>query len=309
MAATYGDPLQEQRYKEWKRSMTRIVNVNPAMESRRLPSGSELMNETILRNLNEAGFSISRLERMIPHEASPQLWTIICQLYGIEISLDETGRLHFIDYDIPEPETKDALCVTNCEHGFVVRDIKDDNRFLCRECDERFPRHPSLMQIKPRVEEAQLEDGLDLFREGVYTFAEAMKKTRLSTDEFIKVVKKMFPPQEVGHFNTINADGSVESGPVLAPLRFLQRVSCPKEIDAFFSNPNITNTDIANIVRSRITFPDITHVDHIPEPENRLMVVYVHFVDNTIQRVEMDERDLIANGYRSLVPFQRGRHA
>lgn len=300
MSATYGDPLQEQRYKEWKRSMTRIVNVNPAMESRRLPSGSELMNETILRNLKEAGFSIDRLENMIPKKANPQPWTTIGQLYGVEIALDETGRFRFIDDDIPEPETKDALCVTSCEHGFVVRDIKDDNRFLCRECDERFPRHPSLMQINPRVEEAQLEDGLNLFREGVYTFAEAMKKTRLSTDEFIKVVKKMFPPKEVGHFNTINADGSVESGPVLAP----QRVSCPEEIDTFFGDPNITNTDIVNVVKSRITFPDITHVDHRPEPENRLMVVYVHFVDDTIQRVEMDERDLIANGYR----IQRGRH-
>lgn len=32
-----------------------------------------------------------------------------------------------------------------CDHGFVVRDIKSGQRFLCRECDQRFPSHPHNM--------------------------------------------------------------------------------------------------------------------------------------------------------------------
>ena len=30
----------------------------------------------------------------------------------------------------------------NCRHGFVVRDILGVNRFLCRECKERFTSYP-----------------------------------------------------------------------------------------------------------------------------------------------------------------------
>lgn len=29
-----------------------------------------------------------------------------------------------------------------CDHGFVVRSIVATNRFLCRECNERFARYP-----------------------------------------------------------------------------------------------------------------------------------------------------------------------
>jgi len=29
-----------------------------------------------------------------------------------------------------------------CKHGFIVRDIQGDTRFLCKECDKRFSRYP-----------------------------------------------------------------------------------------------------------------------------------------------------------------------
>lgn len=32
--------------------------------------------------------------------------------------------------------------MNDCRHGFVVRDIQGDQRFLCRECDKRFPHYP-----------------------------------------------------------------------------------------------------------------------------------------------------------------------
>lgn len=34
---------------------------------------------------------------------------------------------------------------TGCKHEFVARDPQGKNRFLCRQCYDRFPRHPDLM--------------------------------------------------------------------------------------------------------------------------------------------------------------------
>ena len=41
--------------------------------------------------------------------------------------------------------------MVNCAHGFVVHNVLGAHRFLCRECDGRFVRHPRVMVLKPRT--------------------------------------------------------------------------------------------------------------------------------------------------------------
>lgn len=36
--------------------------------------------------------------------------------------------------------------MTDCEHGFVVRAAQEEHRFQCKECDERFIRHPEIIR-------------------------------------------------------------------------------------------------------------------------------------------------------------------
>jgi len=61
----------------------------------------------------------------------------------------------------------------NCRHGFVVRDILGVNRFLCRECDERFRSYPrrAIRRIVPSEEcEIRIENTL----RDEYVYAEGM---------------------------------------------------------------------------------------------------------------------------------------
>ncbi len=38
-----------------------------------------------------------------------------------------------------------------CEHGYIVRASVDEYRYLCKECDERFERHPFAAVTPPAV--------------------------------------------------------------------------------------------------------------------------------------------------------------
>ena len=73
------------------------------------------------------------------------------------------------------------------------RDINGDNRFHCKECDERFPRHPSMMPKKTaKFENAPFSIAhalhntaiLTQFREGIVTFSEAAQATTFSLKSF-----------------------------------------------------------------------------------------------------------------------------
>jgi len=44
--------------------------------------------------------------------------------------------------------------MSKCEHGFVVRDVQGNNRFLCRECDERFLSYPQKQDPWDPIKEA-----------------------------------------------------------------------------------------------------------------------------------------------------------
>lgn len=80
--------------------------------------------------------------------------------------------------------------MSDCEHGFVVRDILGVNRFLCRECDERFRSYPrrAIRRIVPSEAcETRIENTLNdeyVYAEGVtmgaplvYTFPVIKKAT------------------------------------------------------------------------------------------------------------------------------------
>jgi len=44
--------------------------------------------------------------------------------------------------------------MNDCEHGYVVRSVADANRFLCKECNERFVRHPDIIRKKAELDAA-----------------------------------------------------------------------------------------------------------------------------------------------------------
>lgn len=45
-----------------------------------------------------------------------------------------------------------------CKHGFVVCHAKGENRYLCKECNERFVRHPFAAITPPAVLRQQEAD-------------------------------------------------------------------------------------------------------------------------------------------------------
>jgi len=51
--------------------------------------------------------------------------------------------------------------INDCEHTYIVRAAQGENRFLCKECDKRFIRHPEIIRKKAELDAAiaqELED-------------------------------------------------------------------------------------------------------------------------------------------------------
>ncbi len=164
MTTVNGDPELENAYNTWKENIMRVTQAHPSDESI-LVGNAYLSNTTIFRHLKEAGYSKERLEDMIPTEGSIMLGI---ELYRKEIFIDHTGQLEFID---PKLLIQPPVAVDDegCEHGFV---IYDEDEFLCKECDERFPRHPDLMAKEVRaiqLSEVELLRWLGEFRGGHIT--------------------------------------------------------------------------------------------------------------------------------------------
>lgn len=173
-----------------------------------------------------------------------------------------------------------------CEHGFVVHDVQGDNRFLCRECDERFPRHPDMIEqemFQPDLAEAY--DHLARFRDGLITFTKAIQKTRFSLEEFTAAMRKVYPPEVVyqDQYSLSSPD------PIGKEIAYVEpgRTSCPAEIEKVFGNPDI-NLDTLNGIIFDGVFPDIQEVRHIDRPELKLMNIEIEFVDGSVQKVVID---------------------
>ena len=263
----------------------RITQANPPEEiGVSINNGPDLLNCTIFRHLAEAGYSKKRLEGMIRSSKWVQL---DIQLYKKDVYLDPTGLLMFLESD-EEPQ---EIIEEDCYHGFVVHNVKGDNRFLCRECDERFPRHPSMMDKKPAAPpDSELLFPLSEFREGLLTFAQVAQKTTLSLNALKDAIKRLFPPNvETIQHRSIN-------GQLLAPVvidQEVQRTSCPKEIDDLYSDPDVTMYDLERIRKDPYVFPDIVNVRHTPSIQSDMTIVMVEFIDGTVQRIEIDNVDMM----------------
>ena len=166
----------------------RVVRQNPPREfiTIRGDSGGELFtvsNREVFDHLHDE-YTLEHLDSLIPSRAGH--WVFLGVMFDIEVSIDHRGRFQFGKSPFDEIEDK------KCDHGFVIRDIQGDNRFLCRVCDARFPRHPSLLAkrevLTSHVTGITIANSLRMFREGMATFTEATERTRLSLDEFKEAI-------------------------------------------------------------------------------------------------------------------------
>lgn len=66
-----------------------------------------------------------------------------------------------------------------CDHGFVVRDIQGDDRFLCRECNRRFPFYPQRetwqIALNKKIRWDLINDALKTYTD---TFVDRINKPR-----------------------------------------------------------------------------------------------------------------------------------
>ncbi len=92
--------------------------------------------------------------------------------------------------------------MSKCGHGFVVRDIDGANRFLCRECKERFSfypkrgkqRIPSIAdKFSPKVIDETLKPFKYVYAKGAYvsqvsqvTYNFPVRKTVTQTFQFVE---------------------------------------------------------------------------------------------------------------------------
>ena len=177
-----------------------------------------------------------------------------------------------------------------CEHGFVVRDIQGENRWHCKECDQRWERHPKAPA--PKNEHPILDAPLanlvaEEFSKGIHTFSEAVRQAQVSVEEFKEVFEEVVKPKLiVEETHTIGNPTPIKTVIGTSPAR----VSDPEEVDAIFTDAGVKKIDLNRIWRD--AFPDITDVEIYDDHRNMNNVVNVTFVDGTKQRVEISHMDI-----------------
>lgn len=176
-----------------------------------------------------------------------------------------------------------------CEHkGFVVRDIQGDDRFLCRECNARFPRHPQVTKSEPQ-DSTMFYQALDVmtdFRQGMKTFSDACKQASMSAEEFKKALIDAFPP--VMEYTEVQ---TMSRGRQRVPLgESPQRTSDPEAVDSIFPTPGVDPAELLRVWEE--SFPDITEVNVEHDDRNMCRVMKFDFVDGTTQRVEISDKEI-----------------
>jgi hypothetical protein len=255
----------------------RVVRNNPpeAFLTIRSDDGSQgftIANKEVFDHLYPE-YTLAHLDALIP--SRPGEWVFLGVLFDIEISLDHHGKFHFGKSPFEEIEDE------KCEHGFVVRDIQGDNRFLCRECDARFPRHPSLLAtVEFEVDGLEIANTLVDFRKGLVTFTEATKRTNLTLDAFKEGMEKISRPLLNVQFNTSSLGGTQPIGRVTSVEP--QRTSCPKEIEEYFANIDSTCLTPGSI---GFPFDDVVEVSGQEDFVTSNINIEVTFVDGTKQKV------------------------
>lgn len=172
--------------------------------------------------------------------------------------------------------------MSDCEHGFVTRDVCGDYKYICHECEERFTTYPSRADNAYRgpspIQLVNMEASLKDFTSGVTTLKDAIQATGLPLEEFNEMIEKVFPAQITSRDETVNPDGSRHVSESYGP----RRTSCPAEIDKIFSDPNVTLDDLTLIIER---FSDIKYMDHETSAATDVVTIRIHFVDSSIQKV------------------------
>lgn len=174
-----------------------------------------------------------------------------------------------------------------CQHkGFVAREVKGDYRFVCRECNERFERHPWIQKTdKNKADRSTMEE----FRNGMLTFTEAVKRTTFSAEELKEALKIMSPPEpiieeiyQVGHLRPTYVKTGYEP----------QRTSDPEELESIFCTPGLSADELEKIWN--VSFPDVEYIDTHQDIMRDKKVYTFNFIDGTAQRVEIDLHEIKA---------------
>jgi len=145
-----------------------------------------------------------------------------------------------------------------CQHlGWVVHDVVGDNRYLCKECNERMERHPRARQVGY----FESLDVIEQFRNGLVTLSDAAKETCMAFEELQHAIEKVN-----------NAD---------LPLRTTSLL----DIEAVFPTPGLSIRELFETWKE--SFTDITDVEYHPiegSIDGCALLIF-SFVDNTRQRI------------------------
>jgi len=255
----------------------KIEKANPSTETRSVGAGT-YANTTIFRHLEQAGYDKHSLEYNIPKYNSMQLDV---ELYNHEVWLMKDGRLEFhLPSDESEVEEEDE----KCQHNFVGKDVQGSMRFLCMECDERFPRHPRLIVKEIAVSpDDQLIPVIARFREGELTLKEILTQTTLSVAQLGEALQRLFPP-EIASVETIQSQtiGGYISSPIVVDTIYKEpRTSCPQKIDDFFSGRDPDRS---------YEFQDVTGYDKYWDETEQRYVITVEFINDSKQKVITREK-------------------
>ena len=278
--------------------MINVLDANPLDESHgtghyKIPTVS---NKDIFRVLANGGVSVGNLNLAILNLLPGKT----CQVGSIDklpIYINHDGKFQ-VGYSASGAEAPAPVKVEDpsCKHtGWVAREIHGDNRFVCRECDERFPRHPQM--IEPKGEEFVIPydvlKSMSEFRQGAATFTQACKDTALSAEQFKDAIEKAFPP--VDNYEDISVMGSLVTQRVVIG-REPQRTSDPEDIEKNLF-PTLGSSTSELLESWREAWPDIRAMEIHPfeGSRDRMTMVILTFIDESKQRLTFSECEIQAN--------------
>lgn len=180
----------------------------------------------------------------------------------------------------------------DCQHkGWIAHDIQGENRFLCRECDERFVRHPRAPRQSTEFLDAvgSMKD----FRNGLATFTEACDAAKMSAQGFKNALIEAFPPVDI--YEEIATIGSLVTQRVVTG-REPQRTSDPEDIEKnLFPTRGMGTSELLEAWRG--AWPDIREMEVHPfeGSRDRMTMVILTFVDESKQRLKFSEVEINAN--------------
>lgn len=217
---------------------------------------------------------------------------LIGTMFGVQLAVTSQGEFVFENGETHVPDQPSPIIDLDvCKHrGFVVRDIVGDFRFLCRECNKRFRRHPwAKSEVDEYMEKYRRELGsaMEDFRHGIMTLTNAVKQSQVSMRVFKEALKTYYPPKLILEPIQTIGQGTVGHAVVGAEP---QRRSDPEEFETLIGNPKVSGADKTRVIRE--VFTDVTGYKRWEDMEKRYHVMVFDFVDSTKQRIEICDFDI-----------------